>query len=181
MPEINKQDSINNLNCFTRWEFFSKLINDNGYKNIVEVGMYAGEMAFELIKNKNIDNYIMIDNNPNTEFYSFLSKLPNNIGIDRKYIFMKMKSIEASKFFPDNSLDLVFIDADHSYESVLNDIKNWFPKVKKGGIISGHDYEHPSFYGVKKAVDEFFGNKKFNLETDMAGESLSVKIWWKKI
>jgi murein L,D-transpeptidase YafK len=57
----------------------------------------------------------------------------------------------------DNSLDLVFIDADHSYEGCKHDIKAWLPKVKKGGYISGHDYNHPDQGEVKKAVDEMFG------------------------
>jgi hypothetical protein len=46
---------------------------------------------------------------------------------------------------------LVFIDADHTYESITSDIQSWLPKVKVGGIISGHDYNHPP---VKQAVHE---------------------------
>ena len=56
------------------------------------------------------------------------------------YSAHKMTSIEASKLYQDNSLDFVFIDADHSYESVVEDIQSWFPKVKNGGIIGGHDF-----------------------------------------
>jgi predicted O-methyltransferase YrrM len=58
-------------------------------------------------------------------------------------------------------VDFVFIDADHEYDSVVKDINAWLPKIKQGGIISGHDYFNPC--GVKKAVDEKFGNEvKFN-------------------
>jgi predicted O-methyltransferase YrrM len=74
---------------------------------------------------------------------------------------IKSYSWEASKNFEDNSVDFVFIDADHEYESVVKDIDSWLPKVKKGGIISGHDYI--TWKGVKLAVDQKFGNKtKFN-------------------
>jgi predicted O-methyltransferase YrrM len=59
-------------------------------------------------------------------------------------------SVEAAKNFQDESLDFVFIDANHEYESIKEDIKAWLPKVKKGGILGGHDYAD----GVKKAVDE---------------------------
>jgi hypothetical protein len=51
-------------------------------------------------------------------------------------------------------LDLVYIDACHSYECVRNDLNAWFGKVKKGGIIAGHDYKNND-YGVRQAADEF--------------------------
>ena len=49
------------------------------------------------------------------------------------------------------SLDFVFIDADHECRSVVNDIRAWTPKVKSDGLISGHDFNHP---GVMKALSE---------------------------
>jgi len=76
---------------------------------------------------------------------------------------IRMISVEASKLYTDNTLDFVFIDAGHEYEDVKNDLYAWYPKIKTGGIIAGHDYFDPSdpehghkFPGVKKAVDEFF-------------------------
>ena len=62
-------------------------------------------------------------------------------------------SVSASKMYVDESLDAVFIDADHRYESVRADILAWMPKVKRGGIIAGHDYVE-SYNGVIKAVNE---------------------------
>jgi len=55
------------------------------------------------------------------------------------------------------SLDFIFIDADHSYEGCLNDLKAWCPKVKPKGIICGHDYETPRYpqWGVKRAIRDF--------------------------
>jgi predicted O-methyltransferase YrrM len=58
------------------------------------------------------------------------------------------------------TLDMVFIDGDHNYESVRDDIAAWRPRVKTGGIISGHDYSgdmYGSFPGVDQAVHEAFG------------------------
>ena len=49
------------------------------------------------------------------------------------------KSDESSKFFEDNSVDVIFIDAGHSYDAVIRDIKSWLPKIKAGGIMSAHD------------------------------------------
>ena len=63
-------------------------------------------------------------------------------------------SYEVVEQYKDNSLDFVFIDAAHDYESVKKDINAQYPKVKKGGVIAGHDYNEP--WGVVQAVNEFF-------------------------
>lgn len=49
-------------------------------------------------------------------------------------------SSDALKFFANKSLDFVYIDGNHDYQYVVNDICNWMPKIKSGGIMSGHDY-----------------------------------------
>jgi hypothetical protein len=68
-------------------------------------------------------------------------------------------SEEASKQIPNRSIDLVFIDGDHSYSGCKKDIECWLPKVKLGGWIGGHDYKHPNFNSqVHLAVDELFPN-----------------------
>lgn len=72
---------------------------------------------------------------------------------------VRMSSTEASKLFTPKYFDLVFIDADHKYESVMEDIKNWLPLVKDGGLLTGHDYGGTKV-GVKQAVDECFDDVK---------------------
>lgn len=70
---------------------------------------------------------------------------------------VKMSSYKASHLYEDNSLDMVFIDADHSYDAVKVDITAWYPKVKVGGYLCGHDYiVHSSTDPVRLAVDEMF-------------------------
>lgn len=56
--------------------------------------------------------------------------------------------------FEDEFFNVIFIDGDHSYEGCLEDLEKWWPKVKSGWILCGHDYCKNQF-GVKKAVDEF--------------------------
>ena len=73
----------------------------------------------------------------------------------RPYQAHRMTTNEAAGLFKDESLDAVFIDADHSYEAVKMDIQNWMPKVRKGGILAGHDY-NSAWPGVIKAVNEIF-------------------------
>ncbi len=53
---------------------------------------------------------------------------------------IKKSSVEAAKDFEDNSLDFVYIDANHEFRHVVEDISAWIKKVRPGGIISGHDY-----------------------------------------
>ena len=72
---------------------------------------------------------------------------------------IKGDSVEVSSRYEDESLDFVFIDGDHSYDGVTRDIKAYWPKVRIGGIISGHDYEG-AWVECKKAVNDFFPTKK---------------------
>lgn len=70
--------------------------------------------------------------------------------------FLQMPSVEAAKKFKNESLDFVFIDGNHDFQDVCDDIDAWLPKVKKGGIIAGHDYgtdPNVGFTGVNKAVN----------------------------
>lgn len=80
-------------------------------------------------------------------FDSILSEYPN---INK----IKLKSQEASLLFEDHSLDLVYIDGDHSYNALKNDISYWINKIKINGYIAGHDNYIEE---VRMAVTDFFG------------------------
>jgi hypothetical protein len=60
----------------------------------------------------------------------------------------------------------VYIDANHNYENVKADINAWYPKVKKNGLIGGHDYQ-PELPGLRQAVDKLAINKKLKLYLDI--------------
>ena len=91
------------------------------------------------------------------EFIANMKKL----GVNRPdYMLWKLDSVSAALTFPNDSLDFVFIDADHAYESVKKDLEVWYNKIKPLGIIGGHDYNNP---GVKMAVDEFCQTKKLSI------------------
>lgn len=70
---------------------------------------------------------------------------------------LRKKSLDALDSVPGN-LDLVFIDANHDYASVKEDIERWSQKVRAGGIVAGHDYS-PEFPGVMQAVNECLPNQ----------------------
>lgn len=76
-----------------------------------------------------------------------------------KVKILEMSSKEAAEQVPDESLDFVFIDADHSLKAVTEDLNLWWPKVKTGGIFSGHDW---TFFDVAEAVRRFLhGSEKW--------------------
>jgi hypothetical protein len=79
---------------------------------------------------------------------------------------IRKPSVEAAKLYEDQSLDFVFLDADHSYKSVTEDLNAWFPKLKPGAIFAGHDFNNPLF-GVREAVENFFTEK--GLPFDLCG------------
>lgn len=98
-----------------------------------------------------------------------------------KYEIVRKTSLEAASSFEDESLDFVYLDADHTYQGVLADLEAWYPKVVKGGIFCGDDYgawpltavdfgKGQHTFGVKKAVDEFFWRLNRNVSIDWMGQ-----------
>ena len=63
-------------------------------------------------------------------------------------------SAYAARLISNRSCRFVYIDADHNYHAVYRDLLAWMPKIQRGGILAGHDYDWPT---VKAAVDEVFG------------------------
>jgi hypothetical protein len=94
-----------------------------------------------------------------------------------KPIIQRMTGDEAAELVAKESLNLCFIDANHTYESLKTDLEKWEPKLRLGGVIGGHDYSgvafpNPSWPGVKKAVDERYRDIHYD------GYSL---VWSKRI
>lgn len=151
----------------------------NHYKtgHFVEVGSFQGNsaayMAVEIINTGNLIRFDCVDTWDRFAIGGLHLKEPDKYPDDLVYqLFLqntapvrkvvnpiRLDSITAASLYPDQSLDFVFIDANHEYEAVKADIQAWFPKVRKGGHIAGHDYV--SDERVKRAADEFF-NTTFN-------------------
>lgn len=135
-------------------------IPENGM--LVEVGCYYGKSTHILYKSKknsvlmySIDKFVGTVIDPAVQQYEILI---NNMSNKSFYPRIMHGDSDAAIFFDDNSIDLIFIDADHSYEGVKKDILNFIPKMKKKAIMCGHDYDG-DYNGVKKAVDEIFEGK----------------------
>jgi GR25 family glycosyltransferase involved in LPS biosynthesis len=92
---------------------------------------------------------------------------------------IKSYSTEAASRIPDNSIGLAYIDGNHAYEYVRDDIEAYFPKLVEGGIMAFHDYLSPA-YGVNRAVNEFaYGKYKVNLIPDI--HDANCGAWFQKV
>jgi len=81
-----------------------------------------------------------------------------NIAPVAKHIHaVRMSSTEAAALYPDASLDVVFIDGEHTVAAVLADLQAWWPKVKAGGLLLGHDRDWPDVARGVKSFEAFCG------------------------
>lgn len=141
---------------------------------LVEVGSWKGKSTSTFCfatEKKDIEIYCVDTWQGSEEHKEFdipnlLNDFKNNLS---KFNFLERvniqqgPSVEIAKIHQDESCDIIFIDAAHDYENVKADILAWYPKLKKNGIMIGHDYPDPSakdFQELKKAVDEEVKNKK---------------------
>jgi len=144
------------------------LIQKNKYTSIVEVGVYQGTLAKYLLNECKLTSYYMVDPwvvYPEPE--GTIGKIESQeewektfrkvLKIVKKHEevakVLRMTSKEASKKFKPLSIDLVFVDARHVFDYVVEDIRLWWPIVKVGGVLSGHDFKQKQ---VKEAVHFVF-------------------------
>jgi len=113
---------------------------------------------------------------------SLYEKFITNIKPVQNYIkVIKSDSVKASFSYEDNSIDFLFIDGSHEYEDVKKDLVAWFPKIKQGGLIAGHDYTD-DWKSVKNAVDEFgFENNLKVLPISVGSWAIKKIELWKKL
>lgn len=185
----------------TRDFIIPNILNKKNYNVGVEIGVLRGEFSKTILNNwggklymvdvwRNIENYV--DKNNHSEIEKIYSDcIENTSEFAHRSFMLRMDSNEAVNLFNDNSLDFVYIDANHSYDGVLNDLKLWYPKVKEGGLISGHDYlltdwyngeflenqkdkniyfnnEYLGIFGVNSAVDDF--TREHNININLTAE-----------
>lgn len=135
------------------------LINTHGLKTGAELGVQEGVTYKHLIENCDLTLLIGVDTWHNTRHQEIYSKFYKNLrqwekeqNEPEKIQLWKMTTNEASKKVDDDSLDFIFIDADHKTAGVTADIQNWLPKVKAGGWITGHDWTNSQVQPVVKKL-----------------------------
>ena len=154
-------------------------------KKICELGVFRGKNLWDLAMLSDADLVVGID-----AWDQKIDHLWTQETHDQNYNYVMQKVVEKIKRkchkidikilrgdhsilvkeFDNEYFDYVYIDSDHSYECVKKDINQWYPKIKEGGIIAGHDYckrtvkrdTGTTVFGVIKAVDEFITNNRIN-------------------
>jgi predicted O-methyltransferase YrrM len=125
-----------------------KLALEHEPKVIVEVGVYGGALSALLATVPTLEKQFIVDSWEGG-YSNFDQKHMDGIaaGVHEwaktqpKLTVHHMRSLEGAKLFADESIDFFHTDGDHSLEGITSDLKAWLPKVKKGGILSGDNYE----------------------------------------
>ena len=137
----------------------AKYFTELGLKIGAEVGVLQGSYSRALcrynpeLKLYSIDAWGLLDKKEGMRaFHLKMYKRAKRKLSFHTATLIREPSTEAVKRFGNGSLDFVYIDANHSYPAVLEDITIWTPKVRSGGIVSGHDYNLPA---VSRAVREY--------------------------
>lgn len=177
-----------------------KLINDNQFKVGAEIGVAYGGHAESILSKTEIEMLYLVDpyqpDPQGTDGYT----LPNGKefgkeeyeelylhalhrtrkyknGFDPRTKFIRDTSHAAStvvdKHLGDGYLDFVFIDAKHTYNDLMADLKLWSPLVRNGGIVSGHDFGHDSYPGIEKCVRDWALGSVINIEDGY--------VWWIRV
>jgi hypothetical protein len=152
-----------------RWDVLSSFMLDQGYKTFVEVGCKEGRTTGHILKTVPdsrviaIDPWIMQDasNDPTKETYrdwdfqKIELEFWESVGEHKERCEMLRLHSKTAAETEINQHDLIFIDAMHDHEHVKQDIGLWWPKVRIGGMLCGHDWNH-KWPGVERAVAESF-------------------------
>ena len=146
----------------------------------VEVGVWKGGNAIHILKSwKEVKTLQVVDK------YTVETAKKNfeGLGLENRIVWYALDSVIAASKFKDQSVDFVYIDACHFYPQVKLDIYAWLLKVKKGGILGGHDYDKNPKIDVVKSVDEFIKETGYKLYVEsMSGSGWpafgSTTDWW---
>jgi len=158
-----------------------KKVFDNKLLTGVEIGIFGGKHAESILKTLYIKRLYLVDpyepyiqqgilHSKERQLGAFAQARERLRQYENKIVWILKTSEKAVKTIPDQ-LDFVYIDGDHNYPMVKKDIELYYPKVKSGGYLGGHDYEM-EWFGVIKAVNEFL--KKRDLELNGSYPS----DWW---
>ena len=175
-----------------------EILNENKCKIGIEIGVFKGEFSKHLLNNWDgklflVDPWRALGSeykdilNSENNLNSYQKTMENIKGVENRAIMLRGLSEDVYSIFVDNFFDFVYIDGNHSYEFVKQDIKLWWNKIKPGGFLMGHDYlkldwyndtnwlpnkkdkhiygvegEYRGVYGVNSAVDEFCEENNLN-------------------
>lgn len=157
-------------------------LHELDFKTAVEVGVAAGDYSEVLCKTNpqmkiyGVDPYIPLEGyrdyaRPST-FEKFRAEAKARLAAYSNYEFIYKPSMEAAKDFADSSLDFVYIDANHEKQFVIDDITQWYRKIKPGGIVAGHDYS------VHKTRDDMSPHHQVREAVRVYTDDNDIKLWF---
>jgi hypothetical protein len=152
--------------------YFADLFRLGGFRSGAEVGVASGRFSEHMLKHANPEQWIMVEPFPNQNLASRLpivrsaakyndhftvhepareTWVERGISVDTNITFLPCMSLDdrVMNAVPTNSLDFVYLDGAHDYENVKGELEPWFERVRPGGILAGHDYQH---HGEFKAL-----------------------------
>lgn len=166
----------------------AKFLGDQGFRTGAEIGVLMARFSEILFANIPDLKLYAVDNWKNIAHHKAIAASAKETLSKYNAVVIHKASMDAVREFEDNSLDFVYIDANHRYHSALDDITAWAKKVRIGGVICGDDYYHsPSgLLGVIEAVDEYV--KVYDYELHLTGwdynnpirEDQQPQFWWWK-
>jgi len=179
----------------------------------IEIGVCSGKFSRHILDTWKGEKLYLVDAwryfegvkgfenaNHNEHLQRFVETFQTTYFDFSRAVIIKELSVDASLIFPDHYFDFVYIDAAHDYDNVSADLEAWFPKVKSGGLLAGHDYfdgdvhirfvnERGEFVSdvvdsghsdVKRAVDVFFssmGMPVYSTDENMSSGD-DMPSWW---
>jgi hypothetical protein len=146
---------------------------------LVELGCYKGRSlcsVADIVKRKHLVVHVVdVFTGTASEGHhedNYRKTFENNVtrfGVGEQVSVHEGLTTEAVNDFSDSTADLIFLDCDHSYDAVKADISLWLPKLRSGGVFSGHDFGN--WEGVGRCVNELWGH------TRVSGSVWSKRIW----
>lgn len=162
-----------------RFIWLNRMIREHGFTIGCEIGTGTGRTGCEIMKASPGFHLVQVAYYPNlkgdinyctTNRAKKLWQRRMKPYHNRMTVYLMM-SHDAAKRVKDGSMDFVFVDGDHTDNHPFEDIQDWTPKVRPGGLICGHDFGHRDFPEVERAVREHFGDDFELIEDD--------RIWYK--
>mmetsp|Transcript_18159 Transcript_18159/g.33756 ORF Transcript_18159/g.33756 Transcript_18159/m.33756 type:complete len:258 (-) Transcript_18159:31-804(-) len=187
-------DSALTLRQLTNFEDFFELGEDLGLTGAwAEIGVCQGDTSRKILERGPQSQLLLVDAWDAVDIYTAEEGARNlEITIENlahiapeRYTMLRMSTSQAVSQVADASLDFIYLDAGHMYADAKQDINAWWPKLKPGGIFAGDDYYNGFVldagytFGVRDAVEEFFGNINHRVyATDAEGSEEAFQQWY---
>jgi hypothetical protein len=167
-------NTLAQMKCMKRRTDFPQFLKAHGLnKLVVEVGVRYGYNLRQLLACEpgllvGIDHWAAGDDQDTGLSQNDLNEIYRDVCQEYLYTpnvkILRTSSLHGAGMFPKFSIDFVYIDANHTYEGSLRDMNLWWPRVRQGGILAGHDYSETEAqdgtqFGVVQAVKSFMKEK----------------------